>query len=99
MIQAFEREPSLRQLEVDVILVAEDEAGPYALLNDTVLYQKVVANLRITDIWVPSRSTMCNASMAKFDTIWNARPTEDSTSSLSTGNAVLTICSNTPHST
>ena len=38
MIQAFEREPSLRQLEVDVILVAEDEAGPYALLNDTVLY-------------------------------------------------------------
>ena len=38
MIQAFEREPSLRQLEVDVILVAKDEAGPYALLNDTVLY-------------------------------------------------------------
>ena len=38
MIQAFEREPNLRQLEVDVILVAEDKAGPYALLNDTVLY-------------------------------------------------------------
>ncbi|MEC9302510.1 MAG: alanyl-tRNA editing protein [Acidobacteriota bacterium] len=38
MIQAFEREPNLRQLEVDVILVAEDKGGPYALLNDTVLY-------------------------------------------------------------
>ena len=38
MIQSFEREPGLRQLEVDVVLVAEDKAGPYALLNDTVLY-------------------------------------------------------------
>ena len=38
MIQSFEREPGLRHLEVDVVLVAEDKAGPYALLNDTVLY-------------------------------------------------------------
>ncbi|MEE3151349.1 MAG: alanyl-tRNA editing protein [Acidobacteriota bacterium] len=40
MIQSFEREPGLRQLEVDVVLVTEDKAGPYALLSDTVLYPK-----------------------------------------------------------
>ena len=38
MIPAFEREPYLRELEVEVTGVAEDDAGPYALLSDTVLY-------------------------------------------------------------
>ena len=38
MIPAFDREPYLRELEVEVTEVAEDEAGPYAVLSDTVLY-------------------------------------------------------------
>lgn len=38
MIPAFEREPYLRELEVEVTGVAEDDAGPYAVLSDTVLY-------------------------------------------------------------
>ncbi len=38
MIAAFEREPYLRELEVKVTAVAEDDAGPYAVLSDTVLY-------------------------------------------------------------
>ena len=38
MIPAFDREPYLRQLEVEVTAVANDETGPYAVLSDTVLY-------------------------------------------------------------
>lgn len=38
MIPAFEHDPDLRQLRVEVIRVAEDKGGPYALLSDTVLY-------------------------------------------------------------
>ena len=38
MIPAFEREPYLRELKVEVTAVAEDDAGPYAVLSDTILY-------------------------------------------------------------
>ncbi len=38
MIPAFEREPYLRELEVEVTGVGKDDAGPYAVLSDTVLY-------------------------------------------------------------
>ena len=38
MIPAFEREPYLRELEVEVTGVGEDDAGLYAVLSDTVLY-------------------------------------------------------------
>ncbi len=38
MIPAFELKPYLRELEVEVTRVAEDDAGPYAVLSDTVLY-------------------------------------------------------------
>ncbi len=38
MIPAFELKPYLRELEVEVTRVAEDDTGPYAVLSDTVLY-------------------------------------------------------------
>jgi Ser-tRNA(Ala) deacylase AlaX len=37
-IPAYERDPYLRELEVDIVRIGEEDGQPFAVLNDTILY-------------------------------------------------------------